>query len=132
MVKRARRCVGLPVLICVTGMPLFLSGCTNFALDDGIPNTAPPAVVVGPRTVARPVALTRLDTGTYPTFGRPLTAANTQIGDEEYTRKESQLSALAAARANGSISEAEYQRRIAALRRLASDHAGEAERQITN
>ncbi|MGE6740186.1 SHOCT domain-containing protein [Allorhizobium pseudoryzae] len=136
MLKRAQQKAGWPMVICALGLPILLSGCSGtnsfFALDDGIPNTAPPAVVVGPRSVARPEALTKLDTGTYPSLGKPLTAANTQIGDQEYTSREAQLSALASARASGAITEAEYQRRIDGLRRLASEHAAEAERQITN
>lgn len=136
MLKRAQHKAGWPMVICALGITVLLSGCSGtssmFALDDGIPNTAPPAVIVGPRTVARPEALTKLDTGTYPSLGKPLTAANTQIGDQEYTTREAQLSALASARASGAITEAEYQRRIDGLRRLANDHAAEAERQITN
>jgi hypothetical protein len=136
MLKRAQHEAGWPMVICALGMTVLLSGCSGtksmFALDDGIPNTAPPAVIVGPRTVERPQALAKLDTGTYPSLGKPLTAANTQIGDQEYTTREAQLSALASARASGAITEAEYQRRIDGLRRLANDHAAEAERQITN
>lgn len=136
MLKRAQHNAGWPMVICALVLPLLMSGCSStksmFALDDGIPNTAPPAVVVGPRTVARPEALSKLDTGTYPSLGKPLTAANTQIDDQEYTSREAQLSALASARASGAITEAEYQRRIDALRQIANDHATDAERQITN
>ena len=132
MLKWARDVARFPLLMCVCAVPAALSGCSTFALDDGIPNTAPPAVVVGPRDAPKPVALTKQDTGTYPTFGKPMTAANTQISDAEFTTRESQLSALAASRASGAITEAEYQRRVDELRRLGSQHAADAERQIAN
>ncbi|WP_252192897.1 SHOCT domain-containing protein [Rhizobium sp. CSW-27] len=122
----------LPGIIAIMAVPLLLAGCKTFALDDGVSNAAPKAVVVGPQDAPAPVALTKKDTGTYPTFSAPLTAANTQIGDAEATTSETQLSRLAAARASGAMSEAEYQRRIAELRRLAAQHATDTESQIAN
>ena len=122
---------GLSALPVCLSMGL-LAGCSSFALDDGIPNTAPTAVVVSSAPVAAPGPVVKRDTGTYPTFDGQLTAANAQIGDEEAAGNEAQLSALAQARSNGSVSEAEYQRRLAELRRLAAEHGRDAEADITN
>ncbi|SIQ79509.1 hypothetical protein SAMN05880590_107215 [Rhizobium sp. RU35A] len=120
----------LPGIIAIVAVPLALAGCNSFALDNGNSTAPPKAVVVGPKDVPTPVGLTKKDTGTYPTFGQPLTAANTQIGDDEATTSQAQLSRLAAARASGAMSEAEYQRRVAELRRLAAQHASDTESQI--
>jgi hypothetical protein len=132
MVMQAHRLWRLPLIICVCAAPLALAGCNSFALDDGIPNTAPSAVVVGPQNAPRPTALGKQDTGAYPTFAKPLTAANTQIGDDDATSNQSELERLAAARTSGAVSEAQYQARVAELRRLAGQHAADAEKQIAN
>lgn len=132
MVKQAHGFWRWPLIICVCASPLALAGCTSFALDDGIPNTAPPAVVVGPQDVPRPQALAKQDTGTYPSFAKRMTAANTQIGDVEAVTSQSQMEKLGAARKSGAVSEAEYQSRIAELRLLAGQHAADAEKQIAN
>ncbi|MFD1745108.1 hypothetical protein ACFSE1_06510 [Rhizobium helianthi] len=132
MVERAGVLGRLPMIMCVCAWPLALAGCNTFALDSGNPRTAPQATIVGPQEAPRPMALSKQNTGTYPTFGRPLTAANSQIDDQQFTSAESQLSSLAAARASGAVSEAEYQRRVNALRKLASEQGAETERQFTN
>lgn len=134
MLERAGGLMRLPMVMCMLAWPMALAGCTSFALDDGVSRDAPKPEVVGVRPAPQPVALTKLDTGTYPTFGKPLTAANTQIDDQQFTTAESQLSKLASARAKGAVSEAEYQRRVAALKKLASDQAAAAaaEPQNTN
>lgn len=122
----------LSMLMCVVAIPVGLAGCNSFALDDGIPNTSPPAIVVGPQNAPRPTALALNSTGTYPTFGKPLTAANTQIEDTQYTSAEAQLSSLSKAKARGAISEAEYQRRVNALRKLSEDQASGLAAPATN
>lgn len=123
----------LPLILCIGAVPVLLAGCNNtFALDDGVPNTAPAATVVADAPTPPATPFTKRDSGTYPTFGRTLTAANTQIGDEEAAGSEAQLSALGKARADGSVSEAEYQRRLAELRRLAAEHGRDAEAAIAN
>lgn len=127
-----RRAMSLPAILCVGAMPILLAGCNSFALDDGIPNTAPNATVVSTRTVPAERPVGKRDTGTYPTFDRQLTAANTQIGDDEAASTEAQLTALGRARANGQVSEAEYRSRLAELRRLAAEHGAEAEAAIAN
>ncbi len=126
-----RRAISLPVILYVGAMPVLLAGCNSFALDDGIPNTAPSATVVSTSLPAEP-PMSKRDTGTYPTFDRQLTAANTQIGDDEAVSTEAQLTALGRARANGQVSEAEYRSRLAELRRLAAEHGAEAEAAIAN
>jgi hypothetical protein len=54
----------------------------------------------------------------YPDFSQPLDSAMAQMTDEEATRQQAQLSALARQRQSGRISDAEYRRRVAELRRL--------------
>lgn len=54
----------------------------------------------------------------YPDFSKPLTSAMPQMSDEEAANQQAQLSALAARRKSGAISEAEYNRRVAELRKL--------------
>jgi hypothetical protein len=129
-----RKAACLPVIVCVGAVPFLLAGCgsNTFALDDGVPNTAPAATIVTDAPPPPTTPFTKRDSGTYPTFGRTLTAANTQIGDEEAAGSEAQLTALAKARANGSVSEAEYQSRLAELRRLAAEHGRDAEAAIAN
>jgi hypothetical protein len=55
----------------------------------------------------------------YPDFSRPLSSAMPQMTNEEAARMETQLSALARQRRNGSISEAEYWQRVRELQALA-------------
>lgn len=78
----------------------------------------PTAQIVGPRPVSDNAVSQRRDTGTYPSFSAPITAAGSQMGDDEASSMESNLSRLGAARRNGQISEAEYKRRVAELRAL--------------
>ena len=105
-----------------------LASCNSqsFALDDGIPNTAPPAVISQSSSERAPGPLVKKDTGTYPTFDRTLVAANEQIEDEDYNKTEPRMAALARARRDGSISEAEYRKRVAEYRKLASEHGTDA------
>lgn len=131
MVDLARRLHWVPLFLGMSVMPLALVGCNSFKLDDGVPNTPPQATVVGPKNAPRPEVLSKKDTGVYPTFAGPLTAANTQIGDAEATSAQDQMTKLAAARANGSVSETEYQARITELRKLAADHAADTQSQIS-
>ena len=119
--------------VAATGMlAILVAGCNSFALDDGIPNTAPAATVVSDAPPPPQGPLSKRNSGTYPTFDQTLKAANVQIGDDEAAGSEAALSSLAAARANGTVTEAEYQRRLAELRRLAAEHAREAEAAIAN
>lgn len=127
MEKLRHRIAGLTLFIAFGALPL-LSGCNSksFALDDGIPNTPPPAVVVQSKASPAPGPLTVRKTGTYPTFDPTLKAAAEQIEDQDYQKTEPRLAALARARRDGSISEAEYQRRVAEYRRLAAEHGKDA------
>lgn len=79
----------------------------------------PTAEIVGPRPVDENAVSRKRDTGTYPSFSAPITAAGTQMGDEEASSMETSLSRLGADRRNGRISEAEYNRRVAELRAIA-------------
>jgi hypothetical protein len=111
----------------LAALPL-LASCNSksFALDDGIPNTAPPAVIAQTAVAQPPGPVTKKDTGTYPTFDKTLVAANEQIEDADYQKTEPKMASLARARKSGTISEAEYQRRVAEYRKLAADHGNDA------
>ncbi|MFB9952109.1 hypothetical protein ACFFP0_24960 [Rhizobium puerariae] len=132
MKKLRHRIVGLPLFVGLGALPL-LTGCNSkgFALDDGIPNTPPPAVIAQSKAAPPPGPVVRRDTGAYPTFDPTLTAAAEQIEDEDYKKSEPRLAALARARKAGSISEAEYQRRVAEYRKLAAEHGSDALANIT-
>jgi hypothetical protein len=120
--------LALVVAVCA---PL-VSGCNSqsFALDDGIPNTPPPAVIAQTQAAPPPGPLVRRNTGTYPTFDPTLRAAAEQIEDADYQKTEPRLAGLARARRNGSISEAEYNRRVAEYRKLAAEHGKDAQADI--
>ncbi|OAE47142.1 hypothetical protein A7J57_13960 [Agrobacterium tumefaciens] len=81
----------------------------------------PATEIVGPRPVSDTAVSQKRDTGTYPTFSQPLTAAGSQMGDDEASKMETSLTRLGTARRNGQISEAEYKRRVAELRALAEN-----------
>lgn len=99
-------------------LPL-LAGCQNLEPVVAPANMKRPAAeVVGPRKVdASPVSQKR-DTGTYPTFATPMTAALPQMQDDEATSMETTMTRLGNARSRGQISEKEYKRRVAELRAL--------------
>jgi hypothetical protein len=130
--EKLRQWLGrLAVLASVAALP-GLAGCNSksFALDDGIPNTPPPAVIVQSKTAPAPGPVTRRDTGTYPTLSTTLTAANEQIEDADYQKSEPRMAALGRARKSGEISEAEYKRRVAQYRKLAAEHGQDAQSDI--
>lgn len=109
-----------------------IAGCNSksFALDDGIPNTPPPAVITQSNATPPPGPVVLRKTGTYPVLGYTLKAANEQIEDADYEKAEPRMAALAKARRSGSISEAEYKRRVAEYRKLAADHGADAQADI--
>lgn len=78
----------------------------------------PTAQVVGPQRVDASAVSQKRDTGTYPTFAKPITAAMPQMGNEEADSMEVTMTRLGAARRKGQISEAEYKRQVAELRAL--------------
>lgn len=132
--EKLRHRIGSVTLFFVAGALPLLAGCnTNdktFALDDGIPNTPPPAVIVQTRTAPAPGPISIRNTGKYPTFDPTLTAAAEQIEDADYAKAEPRLAALGRARRSGAISQAEYNRRVADYRRLAADHGTDAQATI--
>lgn len=117
----------LPIWVGLACAPL-LAGCNSksFALDDGIPSTPPPAVIVQSKTAPPPGPIVLRNTGTYPVLDYRLKAANEQIDDADYQKSEPRLAALARARKAGTISEVEYKRRVAEYRKLAADHGTDA------
>ncbi|KQQ46865.1 hypothetical protein ASF69_06750 [Rhizobium sp. Leaf311] len=106
--------------ICGILLPL-MGGCRNLDPVVAPANMKRPAAqVVGPRTVdSSPVAQKR-DTGTYPTFATPMTAALPQMENDEANTMETSMTRLGNARSKGQISEAEYKRRVAELRALSA------------
>ncbi|WP_119939934.1 hypothetical protein [Neorhizobium sp. NCHU2750] len=122
----------MSVLAPLAALPL-LASCNSktFALDDGRPNTAPPAVIAQANAAPTPGPIVLKNTGTYPTFDHTLVAANEQIEDADYDKTEPKMAALARARNSGSISQAEYQKRVAEYRKLAADHGNDALNTIT-
>lgn len=107
-------------VLCVFGIVLpVLVGCETLEpVVAPADMKSPAAEVVGPRRVdASPVSQKR-DTGTYPTFATPMTAALPQMQDDEATSMETTMTRLGNARSRGQISETEYKRRVAELRAL--------------
>lgn len=110
-----------------------MTGCTALDFSKPLPpRAAAPVVTVtrDPETLPRDSG-PRI-TGTYPSFSEPLTAANTQMTDQDAVKMEHNLSALGKARRAGSISEAEYKRRVEEMRKLAAQHGPETQAEIAN
>ncbi|OAP34538.1 hypothetical protein AU381_24720 [Sinorhizobium glycinis] len=72
------------------------------------------------------------DLASYPSVYGQKPAAMQQMTDEDAVNMQGQLTALAAQRKSGAISEAEYQRRLKELQLLAERHGAEALKQIEN
>lgn len=113
-----------------------LAGCTSTPEQKAAAaarRVAPTAVVMSATKGEEPTqsSLSHYPDG-YPGFGAPLTAANTQMSNEEASGLQKQLSALVAQRKAGTISEAEYQRRVAEFRKLAAEHGADALSAIGN
>ncbi|MBP1849901.1 hypothetical protein [Rhizobium halophytocola] len=66
----------------------------------------------------------------YPSFSTPLTAANSQMSNEEAAALSARMNALSHARRAGSVSEAEYRRQMLALQQLAANHGRDTEAAI--
>lgn len=117
-------------LLAVTLLPA-LAGCSSTATPKTVALYAPKVVVTGalPVGTAEPVIS---KSGTYPTFGPPITAANAQMEDSQARRLEAEMVALTVSRDTGSITEAEYQRQLIELRRLAATHASSMQTKIGN
>ncbi len=114
---------------------LTVIGCGIAACSTATPQTAAqyaPKVVV---TGAQPVSTVKpalANSGVYPTFGPPITAASNQMDDSEATRIQAQMSALTASRNAGAVTEAEYQKKLADLRLLAATHGAAMQAKIAN
>ncbi|MFC0478827.1 hypothetical protein ACFFHG_02165 [Gellertiella hungarica] len=119
----------------VLALSLAGAGAALAACSTATPQTAaqfaPKPVVTGAQPVAdvKPVMA---NSGTYPTFGQPMTAANKQMEDSEATRLQAQMSALTASRNAGTVTEAEYQKQLAELRKLAATHGTDMQAKIAN
>ncbi|XUY25507.1 hypothetical protein RMR21_007705 [Agrobacterium sp. rho-8.1] len=113
-------CVRAATILSVCGILLPLLGaCKPLApvlSPANMPHPKPQ--VVGPQTVdASPMAQKR-DTGIYPTFAKPMTAALPQMENTEADSMQASMTKLGAARSRGQISESEYKRKVAELRAL--------------
>ncbi|MGO8103251.1 hypothetical protein AB9F46_22885 [Rhizobium leguminosarum] len=111
-------------LICSVAA-MALAGCNLTAEQKAAAaaKRAAPTAVVMPATRGETAegGLAKYPDG-YPNFGAPLTAANVQMSDEQAAELQHQLTALAARRKAGALSEAEYQAKVAEMRRLAAEH----------
>lgn len=111
-------------LICAAAA-MALAGCNLTAEQKAAAaaKRAAPTAVVMPATKGEAVegGLAKSPDG-YPNFGAPLTAANVQMSDEQAANLQHQLTALAAQRKAGTLSEADYQAKVAEMRRLAAEH----------
>lgn len=109
-----------------------LAGCTTSKPAAKAETASLTPTVVGSGDNPAPRETAPRKTGTYPTFGKPLTAANVQMSDEEASSIEARVSALGAQRRAGTVSEAEYKRRLEELRTLAKDHGQDTLSEIAN
>lgn len=111
-----------------------LAGCASSKpAEVAQAETAPaPVVTVSQDTSTMPRDTAPRRTGTYPTFGKPLTAANVQMSDDEASKIEGRMKALAAEKRAGNVSEAEYKRRLDELRKLAQQHGQDTLSEIAN
>lgn len=124
IVKTAARLVPGALLV------VLLAGCsTSQPVDTAAVNSPLTVQVVGPQPVDSQPAVKR-DTGTYPTFGKPITSAADQMSDAEALELQKRLSSLASARKAGQVSDAEYRRQLQELQNIAAHHGADAQAQI--
>lgn len=109
---------------------MIMAGCST-ATPQTAAQYAPPVVVTGAQPVST-VRPTLANSGTYPTFGAPMTAANKQMDDSEATRIQAQMAALTASRNAGAVTEAEYRKQLADLQLLAATHGAAMQAKIEN
>ena len=116
-----------------SALALALCGCTTPEEKQAAAarRAAPTAVVVKPET-GQPIGenTTPHSTDGFPTFNAPLTAANVQLSDQQAGDAQKQLTALAASKQAGTITEAEYEKRVAEMRKLAAEHGSDTLSQI--
>lgn len=108
-----------------------LGGCTSTATPETAAQFAPKVVVTGSQPVSNE-PLVMANSGQFPTFGKPLTAANTQLDDSQAMQMQAQMDGLTARRKAGTITDAEYRMRMAELQQLAANHAAEMQAKIAN
>ncbi|MDI7863946.1 hypothetical protein MRS76_18495 [Rhizobiaceae bacterium n13] len=114
------------------GLVATLAGCTSSQPVATAQTASLTPTVVESNANPAPRETAPRKTGTYPTFGKPLTAANVQLSDTEASSIEAQVTALGAQKRAGNVSEAEYKRRLEELRKLANAHGEEALSEIAN
>lgn len=102
----------------ITGVAL--ASCQSQKSPEPAVRQQPTAVVVGPQPVSTAPTQVR-STNTYPTFDRQLTAAGTQMSDEEAKEMQANLSGLPGRRGAGAVSQSEYNRRVQELRQIANE-----------
>ena len=116
--------------LAAAALAVALTGCST-ATPKTAALYAPKVVVTGTQPVST-VQPVMANTGVYPTFGRPITAANVQMDDVEATRVHARMTGLTAQHQSGAVSDAEYQKQMADLRRLAASHTVEMQNRIAN
>lgn len=113
MAAYRRICANALVAVAV----LAVAGCNGTGQK-----TAKPAVVAAPQSVVvtgpSDSSVSYKSPDGYPELSKPLTAANTQMNNDDAKKQEDTLSRLAAKRKSGQISEAEYNRRVEEFRKL--------------
>ena len=97
-----------------------LASCQTQQNPEPVVRQQPTAVIVGPQPVSTTPTKLR-STNTYPTFDRQLTAAGTQMSEEEAKEMQANLSGLPGRRAGAAVSQAEYNRRVQELRQIATE-----------
>lgn len=112
------------------GLAVALAGCST-ATPKTAALYAPKVLVTGTQPVST-VQPVMANAGVYPTFGRPITAANVQMDDVEATRVHARMAGLTAQHKSGAVSDAEYQKQMTDLRQLAVTHSVEMQNRIAN
>ncbi|MCL6707978.1 hypothetical protein M8R20_13305 [Pseudomonas sp. R2.Fl] len=108
------------------------SGCTSDRHPRDVTVPQSPTAEVTVRDADEPEEAASVGPDGYPTFAAPLTAANSQLTNDEAAAISGKLSALSRARRAGTVSEAEYQRQLQVLRKLAAEHGVDAAAAIGN
>lgn len=120
----------LAALLAVSLVPV-LSACTSTATPRTAGLYAPKVVVTGVQPVST-TAPVIANSGTYPTFGPQITAANKQMDDVQASQLRNQMAALAVVRQKGLVTEDQYIRQRDELRAIANTHGIDMQAQIGN
>lgn len=119
----------------ISALVIAAAGFNLAACSTATPQTAaqyaPKVVVTGVQPISTTPAVIA-NTGSYPTFGPPLTAANSQMDDAEAVRIQAQMASLSASHSAGALSDAEYKKKLTDLNLLAATHGAAMQAKIAN